>query len=275
MFVLAGTILGCVFFAAPADEVCSTAKVRSELDQVEGIQMLQVRGDKVFGPPSKSCLEYFTETKPSMLETSETEIQADVAYRQIVASLIGKIAEEKRAAGDKSEISMLDVPCGENLNWMPLAWKDSELRRKGTVLRYRGSDTFDLYIERNQEDLMSGELFRRAGNISKSSMKASFESWDETEDPRVAYDLVFMRVVFGDIKHTLQKVQKSGSRYFLTLTDPTAKHQEKEEGRFYWGRTVNLEISPYNLGGLVCSDLHHSNNTRRALALFDLKKVSF
>lgn len=298
-----------------AAESCDTVKTWPETENSEGLHLLQKKGKKqtkVFShealSDAPSCIDLFRRA-PAMLETSAhkpylpmgsdkkakeeafntiykedsweggsgpgSRVESTKAVRQILASVLGHIAEQKMADGEKGDITMLDAPCGD-MAWMPLAWKESEPLRMGTALSYHGADVSTVVLEKDRVAFESGEMFK-FGGIKDGDVKANFSQMDLATDKVGAYDLIFMKDVLGhlheqDIHKVLKNIKASGSRYLLTTTDPEVENKEITPDMFYMGRPVNLRSAPYNMDGLMCVDLQDTDASVALMALFDLNE---
>jgi hypothetical protein len=148
---------------------------------------------------------------------------SSVAQTQEIARLLPQLIRELHI------LSFLDIPCGD-LEWMSKVDLDG--------IEYFGSDvspSLIQYLKTTYPDKQFREI-----NICKDSL------------PQV--DLIFCRDLFvhlsyKDIRRALQNIRKSGSSYLATTTF-TSRSENRDLPIFTRGiawRTLNLEISPFNL----------------------------
>lgn len=231
--VLSGLFLGCLKYGAA--EVCDAVKELSEVEQVEGLEMLQVRGKMVEGssqdpkdPPL--CFDLFKQeqSKAALLQQEPqpflpmdsdkkakedqfnniyakdiwthgsgpgSTVDATKATRQIISAVLGHIAQQKKQEG-KTAINMLDAPCGD-MQWMPRTWKESEAARNGVVLNYHGADVSTVVLNKDQEAFDNGTLF--VDQVDRSKLNVEFSQIDLSTDRIGAYDLIFMKDVLGHL----------------------------------------------------------------------------
>ena len=178
----------------------------------------------LFGPPSRPTTE---EVFTGIFETNSWLGKSSVSGPGSDPDQTAKIIAELPNLFRKFNIStVLDIPCGD-FNWM----RNVDL----SGIKYLGADIVKELISLNVAKYKSENISFMYANV--------------ITDRLPAVDLILCRdglvhLSFADIRHALNNICRSGSKYLLTTTFPD--RESNEDIRTGDWRVLNLQIAPFN-----------------------------
>jgi SAM-dependent methyltransferase len=148
--------------------------------------------------------------------------------------------------------SLLDAPCGD-FNWMRHAGLGD--------IRYTGADIVPELVERNRRLYAGGSREFVVADITRDALPEA--------DAILCRDCL-VHLSFKHIHAALANFKRSGARFLLTTTYPTAP--ENRDIQTGWWRAVNLQLPPFNFPAplrLVDEDA----GAGKSLGLWGLEKL--